>query len=34
VNPAERWQEGQPDLVTAYAVLALEEALKPVTAAE
>jgi squalene-hopene/tetraprenyl-beta-curcumene cyclase len=31
VNGADRWQEGQPELVTAYAVLALEEALKPVT---
>jgi squalene-hopene/tetraprenyl-beta-curcumene cyclase len=31
VNGADRWQEGQPDLVTVYAVLALEEAIKPVT---
>lgn len=30
VNDADRWEEGQPDLVTIYAVLALEEALKPV----
>jgi squalene-hopene/tetraprenyl-beta-curcumene cyclase len=30
VNAADRWEEGQPDLVTAYAVLALQEALKPV----
>jgi squalene-hopene/tetraprenyl-beta-curcumene cyclase len=34
VNAADRWQEGQPDLVTAYALLALEEAIKPVLAAE
>ena len=34
LNAADRWQEGQPDLVTAYAVLALEEALKPVTVGE
>jgi squalene-hopene/tetraprenyl-beta-curcumene cyclase len=34
VNSADRWQEGQPDLVTAYAALALEEALKPVTVGE
>jgi squalene-hopene/tetraprenyl-beta-curcumene cyclase len=31
VNSADRWQEGQPELVTLYAVLALEEVLKPVT---
>jgi squalene-hopene/tetraprenyl-beta-curcumene cyclase len=31
VNGADRWQEGQPDLVTVYALLALEEAIKPVT---
>ena len=30
VNPADRWMEGDPVLVTAYAVLALEEAIKPV----
>ena len=29
-NPADRWQEGKAELVTAYAVLALEEAIKPV----
>ncbi len=29
VNEKDRWMEGQPDLVTAYAVLALEEAIKP-----
>ena len=31
VNSADRWQEGQPELVTVYALLALEEVLKPVT---
>jgi squalene-hopene/tetraprenyl-beta-curcumene cyclase len=31
INSADRWQEGQPDLVTVYALLALEEVLKPVT---
>jgi squalene-hopene/tetraprenyl-beta-curcumene cyclase len=31
VNEADRWMEGNPELVTAYALLALEEALKPVT---
>jgi hypothetical protein len=30
VNRADRWLEGQPELATAYCVLALEEALKPV----
>lgn len=30
VNAADRWEEGSPDLVTIYCVLALEEALKPV----
>jgi squalene-hopene/tetraprenyl-beta-curcumene cyclase len=30
VNSSERWEESQADLVTIYAVLALEEALKPV----
>lgn len=30
VNQADRWMEGNPALVTAYAVLALEEAMKPV----
>ena len=29
INPQDRWMEGQPDLVTAYALLALEEAIKP-----
>jgi squalene-hopene/tetraprenyl-beta-curcumene cyclase len=33
-NSADRWQESQPDLVTAYAVLALQEALKPVLRAQ
>jgi squalene-hopene/tetraprenyl-beta-curcumene cyclase len=33
-NTADRWLEGQPVLATVYAVLALEEALKPVMAAE
>ncbi len=28
-NPADRWEEGHSDLVTIYALLALEEALKP-----
>ncbi|MCP3905093.1 MAG: terpene cyclase/mutase family protein [Planctomycetes bacterium] len=32
VNHEERWLEGEPALVTAYALLALEEALKPVHA--
>ena len=31
INSADRWQEGQPELVTLYALLALEEVLKPVT---
>ena len=30
VNESDRWLEGDPSLVTAYAVLALEEAVKPV----
>jgi squalene-hopene/tetraprenyl-beta-curcumene cyclase len=30
-NPTERWMEGNPELATIYAVLALEEAIKPVT---
>jgi squalene-hopene/tetraprenyl-beta-curcumene cyclase len=34
VNSAERWEEGQPDLVTIYSVLALQEALKPVLQVE
>jgi squalene-hopene/tetraprenyl-beta-curcumene cyclase len=34
VNTADRWEETQPDLVTIYAVLALEEALKPVLQTE
>jgi squalene-hopene/tetraprenyl-beta-curcumene cyclase len=29
INDQDRWMEGEPDLVTAYAVLALEEAIKP-----
>ena len=29
VNEADRWEESQPELVTAYALLALEECLKP-----
>lgn len=29
INDADRWEEGRPELVTVYAVLALEEALKP-----
>jgi squalene-hopene/tetraprenyl-beta-curcumene cyclase len=29
VNAQDRWMEGDADLVTAYAVLALEEAIKP-----
>jgi len=29
INPADRWFEGDANLVTAYAVLALQEALKP-----
>jgi squalene-hopene/tetraprenyl-beta-curcumene cyclase len=29
-NTADRWMESDPVLVTAYSVLALEEALKPV----
>jgi squalene-hopene/tetraprenyl-beta-curcumene cyclase len=28
VNPADRWHEGNPVLVTAYAVLALQEMLR------
>jgi squalene-hopene/tetraprenyl-beta-curcumene cyclase len=31
VNDADRWLEGNPELVTAYSLLALEEALKPVS---
>ncbi len=34
VNDASRWEENQPDLVTIYSVLALEEAIKPVLKAE
>ena len=34
VNGADRWQEGQAELVTVYAVLALEEAIKPVLVSE
>jgi squalene-hopene/tetraprenyl-beta-curcumene cyclase len=33
-NSAERWEESRPELVTVYAVLALEEALKPVRSVE
>jgi squalene-hopene/tetraprenyl-beta-curcumene cyclase len=33
VNNADRWLEGQPVLTTTYAVLSLEEALKPATSA-
>ena len=29
INPADRWFEGDANLVTAYAVLALQEAIKP-----
>ncbi|MFO0828065.1 MAG: prenyltransferase/squalene oxidase repeat-containing protein [Phycisphaerales bacterium] len=29
VNSADRWEESQPDLVTIYSLLALEEAIKP-----
>ncbi|MFZ4722767.1 MAG: prenyltransferase/squalene oxidase repeat-containing protein [Phycisphaerales bacterium] len=29
INDQDRWMEGEPDLVTAYALLALEEAIKP-----
>jgi hypothetical protein len=32
VNATARWQEDKPELVTCYALLALEEALKPTTA--
>jgi len=32
VNATTRWQEDQPALVTCYALLALEEALKPAPA--
>ena len=28
-NPVDRWEEGRPDLATIYALLAIEEALKP-----
>lgn len=34
VNSSERWEESQPDLVTIYALLALEEAIKPVLQTE
>jgi squalene-hopene/tetraprenyl-beta-curcumene cyclase len=34
VNTADRWMEGEPVLVTTYALLALEEALKPSAAAK
>jgi squalene-hopene/tetraprenyl-beta-curcumene cyclase len=33
-NSAERWEESNEDLATIYAVLALEEALKPSTTTE
>jgi len=29
INPQDRWMEGHADLVTAYALLAIEEAIKP-----
>lgn len=29
-NQADRWQEGEPDLATIYALLSLEEVLKPI----
>jgi len=29
INSADRWEESNPELVTVYATLALEEALKP-----
>ena len=29
INEADRWMEGEPELATAFAVLALQEALKP-----
>jgi squalene-hopene/tetraprenyl-beta-curcumene cyclase len=29
VNAEDRWMEGHPDLVTAYALLAIQEAIKP-----
>jgi hypothetical protein len=32
VNSTARWQEDKPELVTCYALLALEEALKPTMA--
>jgi squalene-hopene/tetraprenyl-beta-curcumene cyclase len=32
-NPADRWLEGEPEMATVFALLALEEALKPVTGA-
>jgi squalene-hopene/tetraprenyl-beta-curcumene cyclase len=32
VNAADRWEEGQADLVTVYSVLALQEAIKPTIA--
>ena len=28
LNEEDRWMEGQPELVTAYAILALQEAIK------
>ena len=34
INGADRWEESHPDLVTIYAILALEEALKPVLQSE
>jgi squalene-hopene/tetraprenyl-beta-curcumene cyclase len=33
-NPETRWMEGQADLATVFAVLALEEAIKPVTVSQ
>jgi squalene-hopene/tetraprenyl-beta-curcumene cyclase len=32
-NPVDRWMEGEPELASIYALLALEEALKPVSVA-
>ena len=34
INTADRWEEGQPDMATIYALLALEEILKPSLAVE
>jgi squalene-hopene/tetraprenyl-beta-curcumene cyclase len=32
-NPVDRWMEGEPEMASIYALLALEEALKPVSVA-